>query len=126
MAVMIVLLASIAGYLCGLISYTELTKPAIAYYEIPLAEKEAELVKILAVKQKEVQLQKAIENPVATKSTSVTAKGEVVVSKNGSKYHYPWCSGAKRMNESNKVWFKTIAEAKSAGYEPAKNCNGLK
>ena len=48
-----------------------------------------------------------------------------VASKNGSKYHFPWCSGAKRMKESNKVWFITIDEAKKAGYTPAGNCKGL-
>lgn len=52
--------------------------------------------------------------------------GEVVVSKNGSKYHLPWCSGASRIKEENKVWFATIEEAKQAGYTPAGNCKGLK
>ena len=48
-----------------------------------------------------------------------------VVSKNGSKYHFPWCSGAKRMKESNKIWFATAEEARAVGYEPAGNCKGL-
>jgi hypothetical protein len=56
---------------------------------------------------------------------SVNQGGEVVASKNGSKYHFPWCSGAQTMKEENKVWFASIADARSAGYEPAKNCKGL-
>ena len=48
-----------------------------------------------------------------------------VASKNGSKYHFPWCSGAKRMKESNKIWFATAGEARAAGYGPAGNCKGL-
>jgi len=48
-----------------------------------------------------------------------------VVSKNGTKYHYPWCSGAQRIKEENKVWFDTKEEAEKAGYTPAANCKGL-
>lgn len=48
-----------------------------------------------------------------------------VVSKNGTKYHYPWCSGAQRINEENKIWFSTKEEAERAGYTPASNCKGL-
>ena len=51
--------------------------------------------------------------------------GSYVASKNGSKYHYPWCSGAKRMKEENKVWFDSAEEALAAGYTPAANCPGL-
>lgn len=52
--------------------------------------------------------------------------GSVVASINGSKYHYPWCSGASRMKEENKIWFSGIEEAQKAGYTPAANCKGLK
>lgn len=52
--------------------------------------------------------------------------GMLVGSKNGTKYHYPWCSGALRIKEENKVWFSSIEEARQAGYTPASNCKGLK
>lgn len=55
-----------------------------------------------------------------------SAPGGVVASKTGSKYHAPWCSGAQSISEANKVWFATPEEARAAGYEPAKNCKGLK
>ncbi len=48
-----------------------------------------------------------------------------IASKNGTKYHHPWCSGAQRIKEGNQVWFKTKGAAESAGYTPAKNCKGL-
>lgn len=50
----------------------------------------------------------------------------VVASKNGTKYHYPWCSGANTISEENKIIFQTNTAARSAGYTPAKNCKGLK
>lgn len=51
--------------------------------------------------------------------------GEVVASKSGTKYYYPWCSGVSRIKEENKVWFKSIADAKAKGLTPAANCDGL-
>lgn len=61
------------------------------------------------------------------KSNSVAQKtGSLVASKKGSKYHYPWCSGALRIKDSNKIWFSSAKEARLAGYTPAKNCKGLK
>ncbi|KKU06229.1 MAG: hypothetical protein UX07_C0004G0017 [Parcubacteria group bacterium GW2011_GWA2_45_30] len=48
-----------------------------------------------------------------------------VASKNGAAYHFPWCSGALRIKEENKIWFETKEEAEKAGYKPAGNCEGL-
>jgi cell division protein FtsL len=48
-----------------------------------------------------------------------------VASKNGTKYHLPWCGGAKQIKEENKVFFKTKEEAEKAGYTPASNCKGI-
>lgn len=47
----------------------------------------------------------------------------VVVSKNSDKYHFTWCSGAKRIKEENKLWFENEAAAQAAGYVKAGNCN---
>jgi len=52
--------------------------------------------------------------------------GEVVASKSGSKYHFPWCGGAKQIAEKNLITFASIEEARKAGYTPAANCKGLK
>ena len=59
--------------------------------------------------------------------TSPTPAGEklYVGSKNGEVYHFPWCSGAQRMKEANKIFFSSREEAEKAGYRPAANCEGL-
>ena len=57
--------------------------------------------------------------------TNTQTEGTLVASKSGSKYHYPWCSGAQRIKESNKVWFSSKEDAERAGYTPALNCKGL-
>ena len=70
-----------------------------------------------------------ISNTASVKQMNTTPAvqqgGQLVASKNGTKYHFPWCSGAKRMLEENKIWFASIAEARAGGYEPAANCKGL-
>lgn len=48
-----------------------------------------------------------------------------VASQNGSVYHLPYCAGAKRISEANKITFASKAEAEAAGYRPAANCPGL-
>ena len=60
-------------------------------------------------------------------ATSVDATtGQLVGSKNGSKYHALWCPGASQIKDSNKVFFASIDEAQSRGYSPAGNCADLK
>ena len=46
----------------------------------------------------------------------------VVASKNSNKYHYLWCSGAKMIKESNKIYFNSSSEAENGGYTLAGNC----
>lgn len=63
-------------------------------------------------------------SPVINNS-SLLAKGRYVASKNGTAYHFPWCAGALKIKEENKIWFQTKGEAEKAGYKPAGNCEGL-
>ena len=58
--------------------------------------------------------------------TNSNSAESVVASKNGTKYHYPWCAGAKQIAEKNKITFNSIEEARTKGYTPASNCKGLK
>ncbi len=51
--------------------------------------------------------------------------GQVVASKNGSRYYFPWCGGVKRLSNKTKIWFSSAKEARLHGYAPAKNCKGL-
>lgn len=66
----------------------------------------------------------ANESESATPANEQPAGG-YVVSKNGTKYHLPWCPGAKQIKEENKIFFATKDEAERAGYTPAANCKGI-
>src|SRR3989344_4759192 len=52
--------------------------------------------------------------------------GEVIGSKNGTRYYFPWCGTVKMIKPENQVKFASIEEARKAGYVPAANCKGLK
>lgn len=68
----------------------------------------------------------AATTPVETPPEPVlNAGGQYVASKNGERYYLPWCGGVSRINEENKVWFASKAEAEAAGYTPAANCKGI-
>lgn len=58
-------------------------------------------------------------------SGQTSSETQLVASKNGTKYHYLWCSGAKTISEENKIYFTSKAEAEAKGYTPASNCKGL-
>jgi len=58
-------------------------------------------------------------------NTAPVGDGFVVGSRNSNKYHLPWCSGAQRIKDENKVVFQTQEDAKAAGYVPAGNCKGI-
>ncbi|HCC05193.1 TPA: hypothetical protein DEP58_02705 [Patescibacteria group bacterium] len=62
---------------------------------------------------------------ISTPLTSSQETSQYVGSKNGTVYHLPWCAGAQRILEENKVWFSTKEEAERAGYRPATNCKGI-
>jgi hypothetical protein len=58
-------------------------------------------------------------------TNSNSSQGVIVASKNGTKYHWPWCSSAKKIKPENQVWFKSEAEAKAAGYTACANFTKL-
>lgn len=62
-------------------------------------------------------------NLLATQNTP--SIGKYVASKNSDLYHAPWCSGALRIKEENKIWFQTKEEAEASGRTPASNCKGI-
>lgn len=67
-----------------------------------------------------------VEVSPGTTSTEVpSSEGRVVVSRNGTKYYLPQCSGAARISDVNKVWFESADAARKAGYSPATNCPGI-
>jgi hypothetical protein len=42
---------------------------------------------------------------IQTQMTQPDEATTVVASKNGTKYHLPWCAGAQQMSEENKIYF---------------------
>lgn len=70
-------------------------------------------------------VEETVASEVPTETMTVPEGAQYVGSKNGTKYHLPWCSGAKSINEENKVWFATKEEAEAKGYTPAGNCKGI-
>ena len=114
--VLLILLVGTASFGLGKISAYEKNKTPIAI----LNTKEALTASVL-------DSQTTAEDTATQSIQSTTqSSGEVVASKSGTKYYYPWCSGVSRIKEENKVWFKTIDEAKATGLTPATNCAGLK
>ncbi len=55
-------------------------------------------------------------------TTEVPREGQLVGSKNSTKYHLPSCRFAKRIKPENQVWFSSRAEAESKGYQPCGTC----
>lgn len=62
----------------------------------------------------------------ATEEKPLAMGGQIVASKTGSKYFFPWCAGSARISAANRISFNSVEEAKKAGYAPASNCKGLK
>ncbi|OGZ97886.1 MAG: hypothetical protein A3J10_01140 [Candidatus Sungbacteria bacterium RIFCSPLOWO2_02_FULL_54_10] len=62
---------------------------------------------------------------LAAKAAATSAAGRYLGSVSGTAYHLPWCPGAQRIKEQNKIWFQTKEEAEKKGYKPAGNCPGL-
>lgn len=62
---------------------------------------------------------------VVPSNNNMSEDGQLVGSKTGTKYHYPWCGGASRIAPANRVHFASKADAEAKGYTPAANCKGL-
>lgn len=62
----------------------------------------------------------AAATPKATQSPAKgEGSGEIVASVNGTKYYFADCAEVNRIKEENRVGFRTVAEARDAGYEPS-------
>lgn len=55
----------------------------------------------------------------------IGAPGQVIASKNGTRYYPQGCPGAERISEANKVWFASPVAAEAAGYTKAANCEAF-
>ncbi len=66
-----------------------------------------------------------VESSISVGTTTQKQGGEVIGSKSGKKYYFPWCGTVKRILPQNQVHFASIEEAKKAGFTPGGNCKGL-
>lgn len=74
----------------------------------------------------EMPISAGLEGETASVSTSVASSDVYyVASKNGTKYYFPWCEGAKKISPKNLVKYGTKELAESAGLQKAANCAGL-
>ena len=55
-------------------------------------------------------------------ASSDTHSGQIVASKNGTKFYLPSCRGVGNIREENKIYFQTEEEAVAAGYTKASGC----
>ena len=68
----------------------------------------------------------SLTSPIIQTASSIfsltTPSEAVYASKNGKKYHFPDCPGAKQISEANKIVFESPKAAEASGYTLASNC----
>ena len=115
--VIIIILVAFASFGMGRLSATPQEKTPIVF---------SEKLPVSFEKVQPSHYPHELTGAVSASLDDSSRSGSIVVSKNGTKYHFPWCSGAKQIKEENKIWFNNEQEAREAGYTPAANCKGLK
>jgi deoxyribonuclease I len=59
----------------------------------------------------------------ATVAATIPAgRGVVIGNRNSHIYHVPGCEDYSKVAERNRVYFRTEAEARAAGFRKARNC----
>ncbi|MEK7538340.1 MAG: hypothetical protein AAB552_00720 [Patescibacteria group bacterium] len=114
--ILVVMLVAFGSFGLGRLSKIESTKTPVRIENAPIVTDET--FKMLGADSSK-------PNSLSANVAEMTSEAELVGSKNGTKYHYPWCSGANRITESNRIYFASKSDAEKAGYTPASNCKGL-
>lgn len=114
---LVVILASISAFGLGILAGRADKGGEVTFETVPMEER--------ALQNTSANALSAVETVPEAPIPTLTTGGQYVASKKGTKYHFPWCPGAKAMNEDNKIWFSTQEEAEKAGYTKASNCKGL-
>lgn len=121
LTVVIVVLASTGSFGMGYLSGKEAGGGEVIIQQpvVSEAETKGEVAGNAFVPVPTTSVKKSVPKP------TMSSGGQYVASKKGTKYHLPWCPGAKAMNEENKIFFNSKEEAEAAGYTPAANCKGI-
>lgn len=105
---LIIVLVALSSYYLGRISVSfESEHPQITIEEVSKVETSSDQARLA---------------PPAGEADSA----QVVATKNGKRYYYPWCPTVAKLSDSAKRHFASAAEAMAAGLTPAKNCAGMK
>ena len=104
---LVIILVALLSFGIGRLSTTGEREPVRIEYN-PEISNQASVIKASTI----------IENS----KLKIENSASVVASKNGSKYHYLHCSGAKQIKEENKITFDSPEAAEASGYTLASNC----
>ena len=104
LAIIIILVATLS-FALGRISNIDKNRPIKIDYDTGLYSQSAGVI-----------------NAINKDKSGQTNGFEIVASKNGTKYHYSYCSSAKQIKEENKIVFNSVEDAESSGYTLAGNC----
>jgi len=111
-SIIIIVLVAISAFGLGRLSKTDSSAPLVITVSQEMATGSVNPVNI----------DQTANTPIYA---STPAGKAFLASKNGKNYYSVNCSGAKRIKDSNKVWFATEAEAESAGFTKSATCKDL-
>ena len=115
--VAIVFLVALASFGLGRLSKIEGAKTPIRIENAP---------EVTADTFKPLDGAKKVSNNIAQTANIIGATtGQLVASKSGKKYYYPWCTGVQKIKEENRIYFASKTEAEARGYTPSATCKGL-
>lgn len=110
---LIIVLVAFGSFGLGRLSKIESSKAPVRFENIPESQ----------------SLDANNSNVTVLKNTSPmvppTESGELVGSKNGTKYYYSWCSGVQKISPANLIHFTSKEEAEARGYTASATCKGL-
>lgn len=118
--ILIIVFTGLSGFALGKLDSKSTSSKSFEVETVP-----RELLSGAVIQATKISNEKDSNSTESTEKTSDPTAALVVGSKNSTKYHYPWCSGAKRIKPENMVSFASFEAARAAGYTPAGNCPGL-
>lgn len=122
--IIVLILAAVLFFLLGRLSAIEDRHQPIRILKSATAGQEGEMENAAAaILGANSASQGAAGTPVGVPTPTTT--GEVIGSKSGKKYYFPWCGTVKRIKPENQVHFASIEAARAAGFTPGGNCKGL-
>ena len=123
---LVVLLTAIAAFYLGRLSLIDEMRRPVTIEQFSLEKPEEK--PLLGTKKEgsiAAETSATLQNQAQQATSTPRTVGKYVASKTSNKFHLPECPGAKKISDSNKIWFLSREEAERAGYVPAGNCKGM-